>query len=446
MMDRRTLLKSLAACAGATLVPARRSDAALPKASITRVKCWAHPSMNRTFNQSGLLVTVETDIGVTGIGEGGSPDLIRDLAGSVVGRNPFEIEKLWQHMYMDSFYPPGREKIHGQGAIDLALWDIKGRVLQVPVYDLLHGRLRDYVECYATTFRPSTLPQAQGRAEQRGGATSSGRGDPAQPPAGGGAAAPAIAGTALRERARAAMEAGYRVFRVDASIGGPIVGNVFSTHERVRLVARACKEIRDGVGEGDWMIDFHQKFDFADALRCCRLIEEYEPYLVEDPVRDEQALEEIPKLRQMTTCPLAHGEEWGQRWNFHRLVYDKQIDYIRATLPNVGGLTEMAKVMALCETSAVGIVPHFTGPVATAALVHAMATFSGPALMEYNYGDQAPAYLPEFVTFKAGKLYPNDRPGLGVTVDFKALTQIADFSQPRTSNVYSRPDGSLTHW
>jgi L-alanine-DL-glutamate epimerase-like enolase superfamily enzyme len=255
-----------------------------------------------------------------------------------------------------------------------------------------------------------------------------------------------MAGTALRERARAAMEAGYRVFRVDASIGGPIVGNVFSTHERVRLVAKACKEIRDGVGEGDWMIDFHQKFDFADALRCCRLIEDYEPFLVEDPVRDEQALEEIPKLRLMTTCPLAHGEEWGQRWDFHRLVYDKHIDYIRATLPNVGGLTEMAKVMALCETSAVGIVPHFTGPVATAALVHAMTSFSGPALMEYNYGDRPPQYLSEFVTFKGGKLYPNERPGLGVTVDFKALTQIAEFDQPRTSNVFRRPDGSLTHW
>jgi len=426
MMDRRTLLKSLAAAAGASLFPARRSDAALPKATITRVKCWAHPSMNRSFNQSALLVTVETDVGVTGIGEGGSPDLIRDLAGSVVGKNPFEIEKLWQHMYMDTFYPPGREKIHGQGAIDLALWDLKGKVLQLPAYDLLHGRIRDYVECYATTFRPAAESSSA-----------------AQPAAAG---QPAIAGTALRERARAAMEAGYRVFRVDASIGGPIVGNVFNTHERVRLVAKACKEIREGVGEGDWMIDFHQKFDFADALRCCRLIEDYEPYLVEDPVRDEQALEQIPRLRQMTTCPLAHGEEWGQRWNFHRLVYDKQIDYIRATLPNVGGLTEMAKVMALCETSAVGIVPHFTGPVATAALVHAMASFSGPALMEYNYGDRPPAYMPEFVTFKAGKLYPNERPGLGVTVDFKALTPIAEFDQSRTTNTYKRPDGSLTHW
>jgi L-alanine-DL-glutamate epimerase-like enolase superfamily enzyme len=415
MITRRSLLKILAAGTAATVIPSRRSEAALPKAKITRVKCWEHPSMNRTFNQSALVVTVETDIGITGVGEGGSPDLIRDLAGSVIGKNPFEIERIWQHMYMDRFYPPGREKIHGQGAIDLALWDIKGKALQLPVYDLLHGRIRNYVECYATTFRPA-------------------------------GSAPADSGAALRERARAAMEAGYRVFRADASIGGAIPDNVFNTHERVRLVAAACKEIRQGVGDGDWMIDFHQKFDFADALRCCRLIEDYEPYLVEDPVRDEQALEEIPKLRQMTTCPLAHGEEWGQRWNFHRLVYNKDIDYIRATLPNVGGITEMVKVMALCETSAVGIVPHFTGPVATAALVHTMSSFSGPVLMEYNYGDRAPEYLPEFVTFKNGKLYPNDRPGHGVTVDFRALTEIGNFDQPRTSNVYSRPDGSLTHW
>jgi len=428
-MNRRALFKSLAigvGGVGAGLIRPARVDAALPQARITRVKCWTHPSMNRSFNQSSMLVTVETDIGITGIGEGGSKDLIEQLAGSVVGQNPFRIERIWDHMYMDTFYPPGRERIHAQGAIDLALWDIKGKALQLPVHNVLHGLTRNYVECYATTFRPAGSAQA--------GAGS--RGD----------AAAAVSGPALRDRARAAIEEGYRVFRVDASIGGAIPDNVFNTHERVRLVAAACKDIRDGVGKGDWMIDFHQKFDFADALRCCKLIEEFEPYLVEDPVRDEQALEEIPKLRKMTTCPLAHGEEWGQRWNFHRLLYDKDIDYIRATLPNVGGITEMVKVMALCETSAVGIVPHFTGPVATAALVHTMSTFSGPVLMEYNYGDRPPAYLTEFVTFRNGKLFPNDRPGLGVTVEFKALTQIAEFDQARASNVYSRPDGSLTHW
>src|SRR5436190_13385281 len=182
MMDRRTLLKSLAAGVGATLWSARRSDAALPKARITRVKCWAHPSMNRSFNQSAMLVTVETDIGITGIGEGGSKDLIENLAGSVVGQNPFRIERIWEHMYMDTFYPPGREKIHAQGAIDMALWDIKGKALQLPVYDLLHGLTRNYVECYATTFRPagSAPPGVAGRGD----------------------AAAAVSGAALRDRAR----------------------------------------------------------------------------------------------------------------------------------------------------------------------------------------------------------------------------------------------------
>ena len=127
MVNRRSLLKVLAAGAGAALFPATRSEAALPKAKITRVKCWSHPSMNRSFNQSGMLVTVETDIGITGIGEGGSPDLIQDLAGSLIGKSPFDIERIWHHMYMDRFYPPGREKVQAQGALDMALWDIKGK-------------------------------------------------------------------------------------------------------------------------------------------------------------------------------------------------------------------------------------------------------------------------------------------------------------------------------
>ena len=93
MINRRSLLKVLAAGAGAALFPATRSEAALPKAKITRVKCWSHPAMNRSFNQSALLVTVETDIGITGLGEGGSPDLIQDLAGSLIGKSPFDIEK-----------------------------------------------------------------------------------------------------------------------------------------------------------------------------------------------------------------------------------------------------------------------------------------------------------------------------------------------------------------
>jgi L-alanine-DL-glutamate epimerase-like enolase superfamily enzyme len=104
-------------------------------------------------------------------------------------------------------------------------------------------------------------------------------------------------------------------------------------------------------------------------------------------------------------------------------------------------------VAALCETHSVGIVPHFTGPIATAALVHAVGPFAGPVLMEYNLlGRQLP-HLPECVDFKDGKIWPNRRPGLGVTLDRKPMKLLAEVTTPgppRTT--YVRPDGSLTNW
>ena len=133
----------------------------------------------------------------------------------------------------------------------------------------------------------------------------------------------------------------------------------------------------------------------------------------------------------MVKVPIAAGEEWGNRWDFNRLVENHDIDYVRATLPNVGGITEMMKIAALCETHFVGIVPHFTGPIATAALVNCLSTFSGPVLMEYNFGGRTLPHLPVCLDFKEGKLYPNERPGLGVELDMKQLTQIAGGDEVR---------------
>jgi galactonate dehydratase len=393
-MNRRSFLKSLAVPAAALIRPSR-TEAALPKAKITRVRIYRPPNLNELFNQSNMLVTVETDIGITGVGEGGSKDTLEQCAGSLIGQNPFRIEAIWQEMYIAWFYPPGREKIHALGALDLALWDIKGKALKLPVHELLGGAVRNHCECYAT----------------------------------GGARVPEGQKLSLRERAKATMEAGYRAFRMGA--GDTRTGGVFNAHERVRKVAADCKEAREGVGpDGDWCIDFHQRFDYSDAVRACRLIEDYEPYFVEDPTRDEHAHQDLPKLRQMTTVPLTHGEEWGQRYDFNKLVENHDIDYIRATLPNVGGITEMMKIAAMCETHAVGIVPHFTGPVATAALVNCLSTFPGPVIMEYNYGGRSIDYLPECLDFKNGKALMNDRPGLGVTIEPKLLTQIGEVTQP----------------
>ena len=177
---------------------------------------------------------------------------------------------------------------------------------------------------------------------------------------------------------------------------------------------RIARTRREGVGkDGDWLIDFHQRFDYSDAARGCKLLEELEPYFIEDPVRADAFLEDIPKLRKITTVPISAGEEWGQRWDFNKLVENHDLDYIRATLPNVGGITEMMRVAAICETHNVGIVPHFTGPVSTAALIHTLGPFPGPVLFEYTFAGREIPYLPECMTFKNGKLWPNDRKGLG---------------------------------
>jgi L-alanine-DL-glutamate epimerase-like enolase superfamily enzyme len=408
-MNRRTFLKAVAAAPALGLVNPFEAGADLPKAKITRVRIYRPPNLNPLFNQSNMVCTVETDIGITGIGEGGAKDTLEQCAGTLIGKNPFRIEAIWQEAYIAWFYPPGREKVHALGALDLALWDIKGKALKLPVHELLGGTVRDYCECYATGGAPTTgkLP--------------------------------------LKERARATMEAGYRAFRMGAA--DVPIGGVFDTRSVIRRIAQDCREVREGVGpDGNWCIDLHQRFDFNDALRACKVMEEFDPFFVEDPVRDEHALQDIPKLRPLTTVPLTHGEEWGLKWDFNRLVENHDVDFIRSTLPNIGGITEMMKAAAICETHAVGIVPHFTGPIATAALVNCLSTFSGPVLMEYNYGGRPIDYLPECLDFKNGKAYTNQRPGLGVTAEMKLLTQIGEVTEPGRRNIFRRPDGSLTHW
>jgi galactonate dehydratase len=365
------------------------------------------------LNQSNMVVTVETDGGITGVGEGGAKDLLEQSAGCLIGQDPQHIEHLWQVMSRSFFYPPGREREHALGALDLALWDIRGKALGLPVHAILGGAVRNYCECYNTAgIIPGIAP-----------------------------------GMSVRDRARATIEAGYRAFRMDAASAGN-GGATYNTRERLNRMQKDCQEAREGVGpNGDYCVDFHQRFDLAEAVRGCELIESTAPLFVEDPVRTEAFQQDLPILRQKVKVPLAAGEEWGNRWDFNLIVEGHNIDFLRATLPNVGGITEMVKVMALCETHFVGIVPHFTGPIATAALVNTLGTYSGPVLMEYNFQGRTNPQVPVCLDFKQGKLYPNDRPGLGVELDMKQLQQVGEITEPaRDTHLYYRPDGSITNW
>ena len=445
--------------AGARAQDLARSAARLSPTKVTRIRVFYPPNYNangpQAFPQSNMVVLVDTDAGITGIGQGGSPDTVRNVARSVIGKNAFDTEMIWQAVFMDGFYSPGKERLHALGAIDLALWDIKGKALNAPLYQLFGGKAREHIELYAT----SGLPQGLVPPEE-------------------------AAAMGLKERAAATMKAGYRVYRVDGGIlpgagrsgGAPVAGStaqgrgtgapgagaagggpggggggrggsMFDSRSRIRQIIQAVEQIRDGVGpDGNWMIDLHQKFDFHEAVEVCRLMEPYRPFCVEDPVREEQFRTQIPKLRLLTTVPLAPGEEWGTRAEFSPLVEQRDIDFARASLPNVGGITEMLKIMAVCDTHKVGIVPHFTGPVATAGHMHTMMAFPGQVLMEYNQGERPVPYLPEFLDCRNGKVWPNDRPGLGVSVDEKQLKLIEEMTEGVPGVTHRRPDGSLTHW
>ncbi len=412
MLNRRGFLKSsLLGLAGASLSASHNGalNAAVPKMKITRVRFYESPISRPMVNQSFHIVTVETDQGLTGIGEGGYLDGVRECAETLIGEDPANIDRCWQLMFRGRFYPAGREKLHSMGAIDLALWDIKGKALGVPVYELLGGKSRDYIECYSTGFVPS-------------------KGN-------------------LKETAKATIEEGFRAFRTSVSElsgGDP----TFNSQRMVRKTHENCIAIREAIGpDADWCIDYHTRLDFPDAVRLSTLLESLEPYFCEDLVRSENP-GVYRQLRPQVKVPIAVGEQFGTRWEINELIEGRLIDYNRVTIPNCGGITEYAKLAALCETHYVGLTPHFTGPVSEAALVHACAAFSGPVMMELagTYKLDIP-YLPRHFDYRNGKLWPNDRPGLGVEFDSTKLKLMAEFTTPNQPlKLFRRPDGSLTNW
>jgi galactonate dehydratase len=372
---------------------------------ITRIRAYKAPRPNPTFNQSDLLVTVETDAGLTGIGEGGSPDTVRQCAEVLIGEDPACIQHLWQLLYRGYFYPAGREKLHALGALDLALWDLKGKALNVPVYDLLGGLTRNYVECY--------------------GAGSFGQ-------------------TTLRDSARACMDAGFRAFRCAVADRG---SGVFDSRRAVDQSLKEAEQVRTGVGDdGDWAIDFHTRLDLADSVRLCTLLEPLAPLFVEDPLRSENP-GALKALRAQVRVPLAVGEQFGDRWDMNELIEGHVVDHLRVTLPNVGGITEFVKIAALCETHYLGLIPHFTGPVALAALGHFLCSVPMTTMMEAGSGPRLPAYLTAGFDFHDGKLWPQNRPGLGVEFDPSGMEQVLEVTERYAPiPLFHRPDGSLTNW
>jgi len=419
-MQRRRFLKtaalgSAAIITGIPLLKANTNslNAAASKLKITKLRYYSAPGYTKPlFNQARGIVEIETDGGIIGIGEGGSKDMIEQCAQMIIGQDPFRIEHIWQNIYRGMFYPPGREKLHALGAIEMGLWDIKGKALNVPVYDLLGGATREYVECYATGFKNSKAATEEGKAQD-------------------------------------CIAAGMRAYRI-----GPTGGNGeerFDFYDNAKKTLDFCKRIDAAVGGGGkWAIDLHTRFDLPEAMKICAGLELLEPYFVEDIVRSENPAV-YKTVRQQTKVPIAVGEQYGDRWDTNELIENNYIDYTRVTLPNTGGISEFKKIASICETHYAGMIPHFTGPLSTAALVHTLGSSSPDrCLMELGGGEpERPAYFnDDYVLFKNGKLYLNPAPGLGVKFDPKK----ADFIMEITSNtkyphpILQSPDGSIHNW
>jgi galactonate dehydratase len=156
----------------------------------------------------------------------------------------------------------------------------------------------------------------------------------------------------------------------------------------------------------------------------------------------------LSTLRIQVKVPIAVGEQFGDRWDIHDLIERHLIDYTRVTLPNVGGITEWMKIAALCETHYVGMVPHFTGPISLAALVHVLCALPVPAVVEIGgAAPKLPPHLSQGCSFHDGKLWPVSRPGLGVEfnpAEAELITEITEHHAPVPT--YRRPDGSYTNW
>jgi L-alanine-DL-glutamate epimerase-like enolase superfamily enzyme len=413
--NRRTVLQGLGAAATASLWWPTSADAlGLPEDKIKAVRYYSNSGDingrggQPMVNQSSNVIVIETQSGLKGIGEGGEPRTMEEAARMLIGKDPFRIEQQWQRMMRGMFYPAGREKLHSLGGLDLALWDLKGKALGVPIWQLLGGKSRNYVECYSTGF-----PRPQGGS--------------------------------LADRAKACRDAGFRVFRHSTD-------NRTGTVERFSLVSKIfadCETLQKVTGDGGWALDFHTEFDPPDAMRLLKLIDDAHlaPYFLEDPIRSEN-VEALRNIRLLTHSPLAVGEQFGYKWDANQIIEENLVNYLRATLPNVGGISEYMKLIAMCETHYMGMIPHFCSPIAEAALVHCLTATSIPALMEMvGDGNRNFPYLPKAYDFRDGKMWPNDRPGLGVEIDESKLKRIGVYDTYEVGMPNDeRPDGSYTNW
>jgi galactonate dehydratase len=381
---------------------------------ITAIK--AYPAWVGIRNQ--LLVKVETDDGVHGWGESGLSGREKAVIGALehyaqflVGRDPMRPGALWQEMYRSQYFEGGRVLTAAISAIDIALHDIRGKALGVPVHQLLGGKHRDRVPTFATTS--------------------------AEP------------GPAMIDQGRLLMEKGWTCFRLTCADHGATT--VYEPRESIAVTARWLVAAREALGETVTLgVDYHHRLSVAEAASFCRRMPSGTLDFLEEPIRDETP-EAYEALRRLVDVPFAIGEEFSSKWQFLPYIERGIHQFNRVDVCNVGGFTEAMKIAGWSEAHYVDLMPHNPlGPVCTAASVHMAAAVPNFAWLECRstpteaLGFDDREFFPVQLALDGAEYVVPDGPGLGVEVD-EARVARAAFRYWEAPHLHRR-DGSYTNW
>lgn len=384
---------------------------------ITAVKAFPVHSGHRNL----FVVRVETDEGISGLGEGGisgrelaMEGMIRHFERELVGQDPRRIEHLWQLLYRGNYFEGGNIASAAISAIDIALHDIKARWLDIPVYELLGGAVRDHCPLFAT--------------------------------------GPMLSSVAAVEGARQLVDEGWRYLRFTPGMpdpdwtGGP--GATYEPMESVTLAAHWIREVRKEVGPHIQLsIDFHHRLQVAEAAVFLQMVADVGLSFIEEPIRAESP-RAYQQLRTLSPVPFAIGEEFASKWDFAPYIDEGILNFARIDVSNVGGLTEARKVAGWCESRYIDVMPHNPlGPITTAASVHFGIATSNFAQLEFQHRlqDSYPRDLFPKLMELDGTVFPLPTgPGLGVEFDEEAVEAhpFAMWNAPH----WFRRDGQKTNW
>jgi mannonate dehydratase len=397
-----------------------------------------------------VVVKVETDqAGLFGLGCATftqRPTLVAQAVSEYLdpllrGRDPANIEDLWHLMYVNSYWRNSGVLNNAISGVDMALWDIKGKVANLPVYDLLGGKCRDAAMVYrhADGREPKEVADnvlkymAEGFIAircQMGGY---------------GGRVKDVTKTTARPSKRA-PQATHRKKQGEKMMSA-FPGAYYDPDWYARSVPRLFEVVRRAVGEEVFLLhDIHERLAPIDAIRLARALEPYRLFFLEDPLAPDQ-IEWFRRLRAQTVTPIAMGELHNNPLEWKSLIAEQLIDFIRTHISQIGGITPARKLAALCEAFGVRTAWHGPGdvsPVGHAANLHLDLACHNFGIQEVIYfGDALCDVFPGTPEMRAGHLWANDRPGLGIDFNEKLAAKfppkidVIDWTQARW------PDGTV---